>query len=457
MKSKEKNAMLARDSKEITLPKSSKIYLILPLLIVILTVIFSWQNRELFQSNISVAVESAIAIKSTGIRTMPDNTVIFQAAGWIEADPYTTKISSFINGIIDTVSVLDGQRIKKGDLLANLNTEELKLELKQQENRVNQKQRLLEISKSRLQQSKAVLAHLESRVSTQKAVVLTQLNLFENYEKHKDAVSQVDLDQARLAYQKSLVKEYEVRNESFQLQADVKLKKSEFKLAEDELEGARINKQRIALNLSRCEILAPVDGVIMALNIAPGNRAAQGVALMQIYDPNHLQVRVDVLFADAPALQLNQPTDIKCDALPNRKLKGVVTSIVGQADLQRNTIQAKVKILNPDALLRPDMLARVQFMPPQNEGIKESSESTGLTILIPVSALRNRNKRAADVWIVSRSSKQTESRNIKLGALHENQWIEAIDGIHPGEWVITNPPANLQPQRTVKIIKSESN
>lgn len=454
---KEKLAVLERESEKIVLPKSSKIYLLFPLLIAMVVIIFAWQNRTLLRTEISVHVEPAIAIKSTGTRHLAPNSVVFQAAGWIEADPFASKITSFITGIVDEIHVIDGQKVKKGDLLATINSEELKLELLQKENLVNQKQQHLEIAMARLQQSKAALEHLDARVDTQKAAVGTMNNLFRTYKENKEAIAKIDLDQARFDYENSVAKEKEITNEIFQLKAGLKLRASELKLATAELKGSKILQQLKALDLERCSIIAPVDGVIMALNTAPGSSEGPGKELMQIFDPKHLQIRVDVLFADTPILQLNQPTEIKLDALPNRKLKGVVTSIVGQADLQRNTIQAKVKIINPDPLLRPDMLARVQFMMPPSTTNNKSTESDGLMILIPISALRNRKAQASDVWVVSRSSKQTELRNIKLGSPYQNQWIEVMDGIRPGEWVITNPSSELQANSKVKIIQLETN
>lgn len=454
MKLKEKIQNLGADEQNQIRPKSSKIYLILPAIIGMVILLFIWQNRDLLQSKLPVSVESAITIKSTGTRSLPENSVIFQAAGWIEADPYATKITPFISGIVEEVHVIDGQSVKKGEFLATLNSEELELELEEQNNALLQSQNRVEIAKARVLEGQADLEHLQTRLATQKSVVETLRNRVDIYSKSKGAISQIDLEQAQLVHKNSISKQKEIANELFQLQAALKLRESEVKLAHSALKGAEVKQKLKALELSRCNIKAPIDGIVMTLKTAPGNSEGPGKELMQLFNPEQLQVRVDVLFADAPALQINQTAEIKLDALPNRKLKGVVTSIVGQADLQRNTIQAKVKILNPDPLLRPDMLARVQFMSVPQQVSDTSKSSSNLTVLIPSNALQNRKSQEAEVWVVSRSSHKTESRKVKLGAPHQDQWIEVIDGVRPGEWVITNPPSEITSNQSVKITQS---
>ena len=448
----DKLSALERKKEEPIRPGSSRIYLLFPLVIAIVLAIFAWNNRHLLQSAADVRVTSAVAVKSaSGSHQLPENTVVFQAAGWIEADPYATKVTPFIRGIVDEVKVIDGQSVKKRDVLAIINDEELLIESEALKNSVNQKQVLVEISKAARNKVKAQIAQLEKRVETLKAAAAKSKNLFDSYRTNSKTLSKLKIDQAELTYKKDLSAQKEAENEVVEFNEELKLKEEQIKLAVAELKGAELKLKRIILDLSRCVIKAPVDGVVMDLQTAPGKSEGPNEALMQIFDPNSLQIRVDVLFADAPAMRLNQKTEIKLDALPDRKLKGIVTSIVGQADLQRNTIQAKVKILNPDPLLRPEMLARVQFLStPVDQKLKIDTSEKSVVTLIPASALINKSGNKAKVWVVSRSEKTVQNRDVKLGIPRENNWIE-IDGVNPGEWVVENPPSELENGRKVNV------
>jgi len=358
----DKLAALERPQDEPIHPRSSKVYLLFPLIVLAFGLVFAWHNRDLLRGTAKVDVEAAIAVKATGRRQLAAGTVVFQAAGWVEADPFATKVTSYVDGIIDQVHVIDGQQVAKGEVLALINNEELAIDYARAGQEASRQEIRRTMANSGVSRILADIDHLAKRVETAKANVAKKKNIYDTYVKNRQTLSELKVDQAKLDYETSLAVQKQTESEIVQFEEDLKLKKQEVLLAENELEISHLQVQRIKLDLDRCLIEAPVSGIVMGLQTQPGRAAGPGKELMQIFDPASLQVRVDVLFADARALQLNQKTEIKFDALPDRQLKGVVTSIVGRADLQRNTIQAKVKIADPDPLLRPEMLARVQFM-----------------------------------------------------------------------------------------------
>ena len=100
--------------------------------------------------------------------------------------------------------------------------------------------------------------------------------------------------------------------------------------------------------------------------------------------------------------------------LPNLKFNGQVTRIVGEADLQRNSLQVKVRILKPDEKLRPEMLCRAKFFSkPSVSKIPTANESLG--VFIPASLLTNQNQKNADLWIIGIDGKTAEQNKVKLG------------------------------------------
>ncbi|MCA9277390.1 MAG: efflux RND transporter periplasmic adaptor subunit, partial [Phycisphaerales bacterium] len=138
---------------------------------------------------------------------------------------------------------------------------------------------------------------------------------------------------------------------------------------EAEVGQARAARDEAQLRLDRMQVVAPIDGVVMLRLVAPGDkrmvamddpRSAQ-VALL--YDPGQLQVRVDVPLADASHLFLGQACEVVVDVLPDTTFAGEVIIITHEADLQKNTLEVKVLVVDPAAALRPEMLTRVRFLP----------------------------------------------------------------------------------------------
>ena len=120
---------------------------------------------------------------------------------------------------------------------------------------------------------------------------------------------------------------------------------------------------------------------------------------------------------------------VTTDAFPDRRYEGVIDEISPEANRQKATVQIKVKILEPDDYLRPEMNASVSFY---SEEKPDSGGQRKPVIVIPSSALRN------DAVFVSLGGKAIR-RAVKTGAA-TTQGIRIEDGLIGGEELIVNPP-----------------
>ena len=75
-----------------------------------------------------------------------------------------------------------------------------------------------------------------------------------------------------------------------------------------------------------------------------------------LFEKGKLQARIDVPLSEAAKVNLGQIVEISSSILPEQTFRGKITRILGEADLQRNTLQVKVRIENPHPRLRPEML-----------------------------------------------------------------------------------------------------
>ncbi len=182
----------------------------------------------------------------------------------------------------------------------------------------------------------------------------------------------------------------------------------------DEIAAAAIEVEKARLALDRTKISAPISGRVLRLSVAPGDKRmlamdeADSSTIAILYNPENLQVRVDVPLADAAGLMVGQPVKIHCSLLPEREFRGEVTLITGQADLQRNTLQAKVRILDPVDVLRPEMLCRAEFLTQSAAATASSSAPAAggtLSLWIPEKAMTD-----GKVWVCDPQTKRVVMR-----------------------------------------------
>ncbi len=172
----------------------------------------------------------------------------------------------------------------------------------------------------------------------------------------------------------------EAMNVQLQLLADEIKAKDEasamVKAAEARVQQMTVAEAEAKLRLDRMTIRAPVDGRVYQLVGLPGARVGEGVmtamaghdgsSIITMYQPESLQIRVDVRFEDIPKVGLGQPVKIDNPALAT-PISGRVLFISSEADIQKNTLQVKVEIESPPEFFKPEMLVDVTFLAPKQD------------------------------------------------------------------------------------------
>lgn len=385
--------------------------------------------------------------------------LLFQASGWVEPDPYTTYVPTLVNGVVRDVHALEGQSVKKGDLVATLIDDDAKLDLQS----ATQQYKSLE---------KKIVAHctgldiVQAEITAAKRkeeALETQLDeATDAYSRlkglSKGAVSQQQVVQARLASERQIAMLAEARAELPQLRAKLDQIEAEREAMMASLEELATQSERAKLALDRTRISAPIDGVVLRLHAAPGKKRMldmddpKSAVIVELYDPERLQARIDVPLNEAAALSPGQSVELLSDLLPNQTFTGTVSRISGQADLQRNTLQAKVTIENPDSRLRPDMLMRAKFFALSDQaegsamGSSQGQSSSGrLAIYAPEQAIIGEDA----IWVVA-SGDTAERRAITLGQDSRDGHRLVLEGLRSGESVILPPHGDLQEGSRIK-------
>jgi RND family efflux transporter MFP subunit len=199
------------------------------------------------------------------------------------------------------------------------------------------------------------------------------------------------------------------------------------------------------VDLDYTTLRAPADGVILAKlkevgEIAvPGGFAGSG-DLIRMANLTDMRAEVDVNEADLSRVNLGQPAQVTPDAYPDAKYDAKVVKLYPQVDRQKGTLKVEVHILQPDAKLLPDMSARITFLQPA-EQVAATAESV---VLVPSSALRRTDGGDAAVWVVSDG---VARRRIVEARGDVGDKVRIAEGLNGGEAVVVGDVALEDGQR----------
>ncbi|MBI5365880.1 MAG: efflux RND transporter periplasmic adaptor subunit [Planctomycetes bacterium] len=197
-----------------------------------------------------------------------------------------------------------------------------------------------------------------------------------------------------------------------------------------DLARARLKSAEAALEYTL--IRAPFAGVIVrkgaeigeTLGPAAGSGAGSaGSALCTLIDPDSIEMVADVNEANIAKLREGQPAEIVADALPDRRYAGTIRQIVPTADRQKGVVQVKVRLLDRDAALLPEMAARATFL---RAG---ATAGAAKRVLAPKAALRERGGRR---FLLLVEAGRVRFAPVETGPEGEDG-VEIVSGLAGGE------------------------
>lgn len=204
-------------------------------------------------------------------------------------------------------------------------------------------------------------------------------------------------------------------------------------------------------NFDNTFIRAPFDGTVLRRDaqvgevvapVAAGGGLTRG-AVVTMADLETLEVEVDVNEAYIAQIRDRQPTRIVLDAYPSDAFQGEVRQIVPTADRQRATVQVKVRIIDRDPRILPEMGARVEF---QAQPVAADSAAP-MRIFVAGDAVRTEGAETV-VYLVRDGL--ASRRVIEAGPVSGGR-REVRTGLSGGEQVILNPPRDLQEGARVHV------
>jgi RND family efflux transporter MFP subunit len=240
----------------------------------------------------------------------------------------------------------------------------------------------------------------------------------------------------------------ELRDKGYVAQAELDSADTRFKRAQAAVTGAEAALRAAEVAVEYTLIRAPFDAVVLTKNadigdiVTPlGAAATAKAAVVTIADLSSLQVEVDVSESNLAKVRKGQPCEIQLDALPDDRFRGAVHMIVPTADRTKASVLVKVRFLDRDPRILPEMSARVAFL----ERAVAAQEQEPKTAVSPAAVVSRGSRSVVFVVNADRAAATPVALGPALGDV-----VEVTNGLRPGEKVVLNPPKKLKDGSKVK-------
>jgi RND family efflux transporter MFP subunit len=302
----------------------------------------------------------------------------------------TVDIVPRAQGRLQTMAVRIGDAVSKGQVLAKVEDQELREQLRQAD-------ASFEVARATIRQREADLSFARTNLDRNKSLFDRQL------------LPRQSLDDAEARYQAS------------QAQLD---------LAQAQLQQASSRREELRINLGNTTVLSPVTGFVAKRLVDPGAFVTQNVILLSVVDISTVRLVVNLVERDLRKVSVGAGGSVTVDAYPGEQFTGRVARVAPVLDPATRTAEMEVEIPNARARLKPGMYARVRL-------ISDNKENA---LVVPKSAVIDSQGRKG-VYLVK--SGKAVLRYVTLG-LEEPERIEITDGLADGDEVVSTGATSLR-------------
>jgi HlyD family secretion protein len=259
----------------------------------------------------------------------------------------SVNIGSELSGTVLRVLVDVNDRVKKGQVLVELDTAKLN-------DQVLRSKAALASAQAQLAQAKATVT--ESRTSLARLDEVAKLS-------GGKVPSKTELDSARAAHERAVAAEAS---------------------ASANVDAARASLATDETNLSKASIRSPTDGVVLTRSVDPGNAVAASLQAVTLFtvaeDLRQMRLQVNVDEADVGRVKVGQPASFTVSAFPSRRFPASITRVAYGSTITDNvvTYQTLLDVKNEDLSLRPGMTATSTITAVERKNV----------LLVPNTALR---------------------------------------------------------------------
>jgi len=321
---------------------------------------------------------------------------VLTASGYVVAQR-KAAVASKATGRLEFLGVVEGDRVKKGELLARIENADIRAQLDE--------------AKANLRLSEAELYDAEQNLTRQRTLL------------EKGLAPEAEFDAAEARYRR--------------VQASIGVAKAMVAGAEVALENTMIR--------------APFDGTVLTKNADVGEMVAPMAAgagsrsaVVTIADMSSLEVEADVSESNIERIRPDQACEITLDAYPETRYQGYVAKIIPTADRAKATVMVKVGFRSYDRKVLPEMSAKVLFLTQQPSAEETAARAV---LAVPSHAVVVRDGKNVVYTVNENRARELPVDTGKLmGSL-----VEITSGLKSGDRVIARVGNDIVDGKTVKV------
>src|SRR3954452_1852183 len=339
-----------------------------------------------------------------------------------KVEPITkVEVKSKASGIVKKLLVDAGDRVKKGQLLAQLDKEEISAQ-------VAQSQAGLQAAEASLKSAEADFERAKVDAEGPDVPILKRAYERATGMAKDGVVSTSALEDAQKNYEMALNKQNGAKAQVTVLKA--KIAQAAAQVAQD-----KANLEQLEEQLSYTDIISPIDGVVLSRNVEMGDAVSSILVLgssatlvMTLGDTSEVYVKGKVDDSDIGKVYLGQPARIKVESFKDKSFNGKVTKIspMGVEKDNVTTFEVRVSINNPGGELKAEMTANAEIILEEHKNVLQ----------IPEGAILYDKDKKASVEIPSPKAKEGKDKIAVNIGISNGAKTEVLSGLKEGQEVV---------------------
>ncbi len=372
-------------------------YILLPVLLFVLFACGSDKN----EAPTTVAAPVARKVETAPVKAIDHQETIF-ATGTLSSRE-EIKLSFKTGGVIKEIYVREGQSVKKGQMLAKLDLEEIQAQVQQ-----------------------ASIGQDQSAINVDNAKLALQL-------------AERDYKNAQGLFQDSVATLEQLENAEIQLRNA----RNQLEAAKKGLSFSEQNVEVANFNLKYSTIVAPSSGTILKKLAEVNELVGPGTPVIYFGSKDKAQViRVNITDKDIIHIDLEDKAEVKFDAYPQHKFQGIVREIASTADPYTNTYEIEIEVLPEGKKLLSGFIGQVNIFTDAGESLLQ----------IPVDALFSAHGQLGEVFVIhDGKASKTSIHIVKM----EGDYLLVNKGLTANDEVIVSGVGYLEANQPVIISQNK--
>ena len=366
--------------------------------------------------------------KETLRRTVTTEAVLFP----LQQAAITPKISAPVK----TFYIKRGSKVRKGQLLAVLEHNDLAAAAQENKGSYDEAQAAYETTTASALPQEVQKAQLDAQAAQQ--LLAAQQKIFNSRQElfQQGAMPRKELDQAGVDLTNAR-NQYEIAKQH--LDALMKVgKQQQLKSAAGQLESAKGKYLGSAAQLGYSEIRSPMDGVVADRPLYPGEMAAAGAPLLTVMDISQVIARAHIPQPEAALLKAGDLATITVPGEEN-PIEGKITVVSPALDPNSTTVEVWVQIKNPDQRLKPGTSVQLSML----------AQTIPNALVIPVAALLTAQDGTTSVMQVS-GDDHAHQKNVRVG-IRQGDSVQIVEGLQAGDRVVASGAYGLPDKSKIKV------